>query len=237
MKRLLLLLALASGYTAHAAIALVTNKNCNGTSCTTAAANNTGATLFVVSVANYSSDACAVPVSDSSSNTWVHLTGYGNDAGASNRHICISYVKNPTVTSSQTISITGGVSAAGVTFASFSGTDLTSPLDQQNGIANSVTTTTVQPGSVTPAQNNELVYSAICSNNSSTSSIDSGMTKINSTATIMFADAYKVQTSAAAINPTWTMDQLDYSCSAIATFKVAAGVSKSNQLTLGVGPH
>lgn len=175
---------------------------------TTASIDTTGASLLVA-VCGGDPPASNFTVSDSKGNTWTALTEASGGGFPNGR---MYYVANPTVGTGHTFTLGGTNIYAGIEVASFSGITSTSPFDQQNGVAGSAAdggTATAQPGSITPSENNELVVAGICVSDSSTVTINSGMTVApgqipyagGSNPTI--AIAYIVQTTAAAINPTW----------------------------------
>ena len=104
------------------------------------------------------------------------------------------------------------------------GADLTAPFDQQNGNT-AASGTTYQPGSVTPGSANELIVSLLFGAGSGTTTIDSSFTisdQLASTANAMAGGmAYLIQTSAAAVNPTWTRGGIgNVGPASIATFKI-----------------
>jgi len=167
---------------------------------TTSAIDTTGATLLVM-VCTYATSAS---VSDSKSNTWTSLTAQSN-TGIFNQ---IFYVNSatPTVGSGHTFTLTASVSV--VTAMAFNLT-LASPFDVQTG-SSAASGSTIQPGSITPGSNNEIIISGVTGGNTMTTvSIDSGMTivyqqPLTGGSNYGHGAAYKVQTTAAAINPTWT---------------------------------
>ncbi len=141
----------------------------------------------------------------------------------------ICYAVNPTPSGSQTVTISGTVSA--VVFAAFSGVDTSSPFDQQNGFQN-CSGSTCPPGSITPSANNELVVSSLCWTDAGNSSIDSGMTIIDQIPLVGGVNygavlAYIVQTSAGAINPTWTAPTTTVATT-IASFKSGGAAAPNN---------
>lgn len=87
-------------------------------------------------------------------------------------------------------------------------------LDQQSGDA------APQPGSITPSEDNEIVITiAVCINGVPTG-IDSGFTTtdlVTSSSSTGLGLAYKIQTAAAAVDPTWSGSGL--TASAIQSFK------------------
>jgi hypothetical protein len=96
-------------------------------------------------------------------------------------------------------------------------------LDQFVATTGSGSTATVQPGTMTPAANNELVVSAMISHVRSTSlTVNSGfstpVTNMSTTAVFTGA-AHSIQTTATAVNPTWTKDSVDFLAAAQASIK------------------
>jgi hypothetical protein len=113
-----------------------------------------------------------------------------------------------------------------IAVAAFSGSHA-APFDQEN--QNNGVAATIQPGSITPAQDNELIISGFTPEGAmgGPASINEGMTiadQIDATggSNVGIAIAYKTQTTAAAINPTWTVFASALTCAAvIASFKKA----------------
>lgn len=210
------------------AIALVTNGqiagNANGG--TSGVLDTSGASLLVISVCQYSGVAAQAPT-DSKSNTWTALTEQKEAIEASNR---LYYVANPTVGSGHTFTVAATGIFSVTQIAAFSGVKTSSPFDQQNGNKTFDSISSFQPGSVTPGEDNELIIAAIAASRSTTFSINSSMTITNSSdynsgVSEGGALAYLVQSSFAAINPTWSFTPtVPISVAAtIATFKAAAG--------------
>lgn len=165
-------------------------------------------------------------ISDSKGNTW---TALNNVVGNFGSNTTIYYAENPTVGTGHTF--TSGAFGS-LCVSAFSGAALSSVFDQQTagGSAAGGAGTTVQPGSVTPTQDDELIISGVGGNQyANPPTVDSGFTipanqptvdGVNFGSTI----GYLIQTSASAVNPTWTVDGhgLTVTCN-IATFKAAAG--------------
>lgn len=188
------------------AIALVSHV-AKTTSGTTAGIDTTGATFLVVAVGYISTGASSgTPVlSDSNSNTWVRIAN-GLVANASvDLQVCL----NPTVGAGHTFT----VSAAGAPsfcVAAFSGT----ATDFQCGRAVNNSTasgTSVQPGSVTPTRDNCALVAALAYRDTTTVSVNSSFTITDqnpfaSGIAIGCVLAYRVETTATAVNPTfsWT---------------------------------
>lgn len=232
-----ILLVLLGGFpcTAWCAPSLVDHKVCSisGSSCTTAAMNNTGATVLVAynsCLDNGSVDPSVV--TDSSGNTWSKLTGQ-TATGSNVVNGTLWYVIGPVVTSSQTVTLSMISVACTLFAASFNGTLTTGAVDQSNGATSgsNLTQSTIQPGSITPGANGELLVTGLgvyCLTNCSTPvvGIDTGFTLIDSTNANSVVDgglAYFVQSSAAAINPTWSAGPVSAGIvSTITSFKVPA---------------
>jgi hypothetical protein len=117
--------------------------------------------------------------------------------------------------------------AASIFFAAFSGVKQTSPFDQING--SNGFASTLQPGSITPTENNELVVALLGINSSGTPmSINSGFTETNTEINFGAGDhyggcmAYIIQTTAAAVNPTWTRTNTNGMAVMQCSFKVGS---------------
>jgi hypothetical protein len=190
---------------------------------TTAAINTTGADLIVLILASVSGGGSA-SISDSKSNTWTPRTdqGHGSNGGGSRIYDCV-----PTsVGSGHTFTASAAFMYGGIFVLSFSGAHA-SPFDQQN--TNTGTGTTIQPGSVTPSEGNELIVfgAGALENGIDISSVNTG-TLGSHAAGVTAASygggiAYLIQTSASAVNPTITLSGSSGVTANIATYKSAAG--------------
>lgn len=192
------------------------------TGCTTAAFNSSGATLAVLGSASWEGGDTPSHT-DSASNTYSSLTAQSNVGLVECR---ITYCANPTTSATHTATVSGTNTYCNAIFSVYSGVLLASPFDQQNG--NKTTSgAAITVGSITPTDNNELIVTIIGRAGTG------GSETINESMTIMgrltgvvgqaytVAHAYKVQTTAAAINPTWTLtsDSGVDIAAAIASFK------------------
>lgn len=205
---------------------------------TTAAIDTSGSDILIAVTSYYATGTDSV--TDSKGNTWVKLNDYTN--GAFNR-VTISYVKSATVGTNHTFTSSGANgSFPAIAVAAFSGSNTSAPFDQQNGSTSSDT-----PGSITPTTDNQLIISGIStlSGAGSAPTIDSGFTVTDShgnaaSAYAGYGLAYKIQTTAAAVNPTWTDGDV-FRATNIASFKSSGAappvvVVVANNLTLlGVG--
>lgn len=200
--------------------------------------DTTGANLIVVEV-SYFDASSAVTVTDNKGNTYTALTGYGG-AGADYR-VKLFYCYAPTVGTGHTF--VGGVAGAycSVSIAAFSGA-AASPADQSAGSFNS-SSSTAQAGSITPTESGELIIATMCNR------LDAGSVSINDGFTIVDQElwqsgglgtalAYKIQTAAAATNPTWTLTSAVKNAPAIYSFKAADGGSGGTpSLVVSDGTH
>jgi hypothetical protein len=189
---------------------------CSGAFCsslTTSAINTTGADLIVVM---QEGNAGISAMSDSKSNSWIQAPTSENTGPT----LRILYAKNPTVGSGHTFTSNpnGAVSMA---VAAFSGANLTSPFDTDSG-AKQASGTTLQPGSITPSMDNELIVFGTGDSWTGTASVDIGSIldqgPFVSNTHFALAFAYQIQTSKTAINPTFTFSNAR-SAAIIAAFK------------------
>ncbi len=191
----------------------------NGNGFTTSTITTTGASLLVCVIAD--SDGSSPP-SDSKSNTWATAVG---PTATGNPDVTMYYVKNPTVGSGHTFTVTAASKFPSIYIASFSGTDTTANVDQNSSFSGNAGT--MQAGSITPSVANEVVVAGVCTGNATIATIDSGY---STTDALAFAGgvswgggmAYKVQTTAVATNPTWSNSAL-VTGAVIASFKSGAG--------------
>jgi hypothetical protein len=188
---------------------------------TTDAIDTTGADLIVLVISQYSVGASDTP-SDSKGNTWAGLTVQtSGDA-----RVRLFYASAPTAGSGHTFAYSVSNSYATITALAFSGAHA-SPFDQENGAGASAAS--IQPGSVTPTEDNELVVCGLCTggNQGGDATINGGFTLAHRFAydgnSMGGAGAYLIQATATAANPTWSWPNSGAAAAAIATFKAAAG--------------
>lgn len=184
----------------------------------------TGVNLLVALVTG--SNATPPTFSDNQSNTWTALT-QKNETGAGGGFSRIYYCYGPTVTSTQTFSVTGAGTFSSAITVGYSGS-ASSPFDQQNGTGQTIATST-PTGSVTPTQDNELIIygSEISGTGLDVSSVDVGSIVRHAAgdgATVYaICVAEQIQTTATTRNPTLTFNGTSVgSAAVIATFKAAA---------------
>lgn len=166
--------------------------------------DTTGADLIWVHVSDNSTGV----LTDNKGNTWQtdgpkHIGGFG---AAYSSQI---YAKNASSHSgaSHHFSISGTGTSPSIEVMAWSGSDTTSPLDQQNS-ASSNFGSSVQPGSITPSGNGYLVLTGVTYEDTTNAlSINSSFTISDqlvqsNSAHVGGGAAYFVQPTAGAINPT-----------------------------------
>lgn len=204
-----------------ALVAQAVAKATSSSTATTPAINTTGANLLVIVAADYAKNSATDSITDSLGNIWAPLNNYVN--GVNN--ITIWYAKNPNVGPNHTFS--GRGSYISILVSAWSGMDTVAPFDVQNG-AGCAGCHTLSPGSITPSADNSLIITGIA-NAANPVSIDSNFVLVNTqyvNSSKTAAQAYLVQSTAAAVNPTWTQAPSNSPPAAaiIASFKAAASV-------------
>ncbi len=213
--------AAASGFTA---ITVLRHRCDSGSSsaATTMAVDMTGATGIVLAITSFQGVASPTP-SDSSMNTW---TASATAENAANEKISMWYVANPSTSAMQTFSVSGVTTFPVVCVVGFSHSKLTAPLDQTSTNTTGADTT-LDTGSVTPSEDNEilLVGLAYGPTTGTTVSIDSGFNtppdNVDYSPGNNFGGAisFLVQSTAGALNPTWTWTAAEKASTAIITLK------------------
>ena len=159
---------------------------------TSTAIDTTGADFIIVGV-NGSLDG-TTDITDSESNTWVYL-------GQVSSALKCWLVFDPTTSASHTFTYSENGSGPQIVVGAYSGSD-GGPYDVQS--SNGVFSSTISPGSLTPAEDNSLLVTIAGNFNGTFSSIDSSFT-IQEAATsgnTRCALADLEQGTAAAVNPT-----------------------------------
>lgn len=199
-------------------VTLIANAAAGGgsTSATTGAVDSTGANLAVVPGGRLFS---SITWSDSKGNTFTALSTYTHSIFGGS----LAYCLNLTVGSGHTFTGSGTQPAVGASL--FSGVDA---YDQESGSGGGGSSTR-QPGSITPPSDGCLFFTGFTADNNNYWAVDSGFTLAgsidNSPGThFSVAWAYKIQTTAAAENPTWTeVGSNNNNIAFMATFTPAAG--------------
>lgn len=209
------------------AIALVahTSRAANGT---TAGIDTTGATLLVAAVAwTQGSAAYTNTPTDSKSNLWMSVAIMQGEIAQTTADVNLWVSVNPTVGAAHTFTCGAGSPAMAV--AAFSGVATTYPIGQSR-LKGATSVTSVQPGSLTPPLDNNLVITAIGYRDTTALSINGSFTisdqvAFSSGVNVGIGLAYLIQTSAAAANPTWSWTNASNTTCSIAYFQptVSAG--------------
>jgi hypothetical protein len=207
------------------AIALVTHTATNtGTASggTTSGVNTTGASFLVVGVSWVASGTQNTPT-DSLGNTYTPLTTYSSFGPT----VGLFYAANPAVGAGHTVTATGSFVFNAIFFAAFSGVATSLPFDAINGGFSNSSPASQQFGSVTPANSNSLVVALSGIDFGGVGTINSGFTitdTLAGTSDYGGGLAYLVQTTATAVNPTWSWVTAGGSVAGSnAVFKAGAG--------------
>ncbi len=142
------------------AIAFVsgTTKQNNG-NFTTTAIDTRGADLIILSLScsKTHGPGLVASISDSKTNTWLNTGGIYQADGSNNAESTFVYCLNPTTDAAHTFSTTGaGSILQSMCVGAYSGAN--NGLDSVHSGGSSLAAFTVQPGSVTPNQNNSLIF-------------------------------------------------------------------------------
>lgn len=217
----------------------VSSASAGGGTYTSGSFDTTGADIIIIGVTKQ--NGTSPTLSDSKSNTWNTRTPYSG--GTFNAEGRLYYAINPSVGSGHTFTLAG--SSFGVMdILYFSGSDLSTPYDTENGAGNGSFVSSAQPGSITPSQNNCVVVSYFASGSANSMSVDSSMSltdqaPLTGGAHYGGAIAYIIQTTAGAINPTWSFTGTTSGGVTVASFKAASGGGGSSTARrlpfLGVG--
>jgi hypothetical protein len=195
---------------------------------TTDAINTTGADLIVISVSRFNTPT----VSDSAGNTWTALT---EATLGGHPEVRLYYCLNPTTSATHTFTAAAANAFAGISVQAWSGAD--SYNSQQSGTGTAAGTS-LQPGSITPSADGCLIISGFGYGGTSTISINSGFNITNqlpldSGNAYGTAIAYLDQTTAAAVNPTWSWTGSTSANAVMAVFAPAAGGGGGGSSTVG----
>lgn len=210
-------------------VGMTTTDGDSANTVTTDAIDTTGATAIAIAVASFTSG--GLTVSDSKSNTWTPLT---QECSAADNCIQLFFFCGGTVGSSHTFTAAGTSKFPAVIVFPLAGTLTASCSDGESSGGNTTSTTSVQPGTLTPSRDNGIVITAIGFLSDHTdASIDGGFSD-----PIEFpsdganfdgiAGSYLIQTTAAATNPTWTWTSGTHGAAVSAAFKVAAAATTPN---------
>jgi hypothetical protein len=198
---------------------LVADSICGGSS-STVILNTTLANFLIVAV-TYFNAATGLSLTDTKGNTWVPLTAVGTGGGAGG-FLKFYYCLNPTVGSGHGFTWAGTSAFGSIAVAAYSRLKLTSAFDVENGAGNA-SATSIQPGSITPSEDNELIVTGLLKFTFSSPTVNSGFNIRTyaqgggSNFDVAIADL--IQSSAASVNPLWSNANADRIASVIASFK------------------
>jgi hypothetical protein len=170
--------------------------------------NTTGASLLVAVIGGPNASGT---ISDSNSNTWNYLTTYKTATSGSATYLRIAYAYNPTVGVGHYFTV-GAVNTSAQIYA-FSNMNTTSAVyDSTAGVqgTQAISSTSVQPGSITPTNAGELLIFGTASYNGFSSfptvndSFSSPVGFISPTGAYNSVSSYLMDSSSSAINPTMT---------------------------------
>lgn len=176
---------------------------------TSSAIDTTGANFLIATVSWYAavSNIQLAQFSDSKGNTWSELTVAGLP-GSTNTANRVFYCVPTSVGTGHTFTASQTATYPAIAVMAFSNMSAT-PFDQQSE-GEATATNTVQPGSITATQANSVLFCAASFDvNATTVSIDLSFTGLVQAApssgnNVGVGLAYRIDTSAAATNPTWT---------------------------------
>lgn len=223
-------------------VVTATAGSATGTNVTTGAVDTTGATGLVLIASTYAGGGAVDSISDSKGNTWTALT----PQATSFPRVTIYYSIPTSVGSGHTFTNTVTAGFPSLAVYALAGTHATTFYDsvQSGANSNSGAATSLQPGSVTPSQANCIVITGFGNDPGAGSlAIDSSFSTPLVT-TYLAANhegvgaAYIIQTSASAVNPTWSWSGGARASAPIAVFRAAAagGSIIINPLTGPLGP-
>lgn len=216
--------AVAPGSNNFTLIAHTAKSSGSGNSVESDAIDTTGADFLVLAVADYavsnsrsiSDNISGVPTG----NTWHALT----DADDGTLRVTIYWCKPSSVGPGHTFLDTGTFAFPAIAVAAFSGAHAT-PFDVQ-AIGNATSATASAGSGITPTQSGELIIAAVGVGVGSIPSINSGFTisdarDYSDGLALGVGLAYLLQTTAAPVDPDWTLSGSSPWVAAIASFKGA----------------
>jgi hypothetical protein len=176
-------------------------QSANGTNVTTDAIDTTGAKLLVAITCDNSSGQAPT---DNKSNTWYSFTSQTN-VGITRIHVALGSTLN--VGTGHTFTKSAGAPAIAILAFGATGIISWQTVNTQSG-ASSGGATSLQPGSLTPIVNNELIVMGMGDDWGSGLAVDVG-TLLDSAILVPgvafgIASAYEIQITATARNPTWS---------------------------------
>jgi len=221
----------------------IQHSTCGSTAngCTTPAANYTGANIYVVGVSEYGTNKGTV--SDSAGDIFYgpYLSPEGSAISA-----LIYYAPNVSATgqSVETFTYSSNGSYATVAVEGFSNVSPSSPLAQyqQNEISTAATSITAGASGISPASNNQLLFTVV-ENNASTvaQTVNDSFTvtdqRPGSSTSEGGGGAYLIQSAASSVNPTWSWTTNSAAAAAIESFLPNTGNAYTEVLDFSGGTN
>jgi hypothetical protein len=185
----------------------------------TSGAYDTSGANFIVVAVQWLTGGSAPTLADSKGNSWTPLTQYGTGPSWTR----LFYAQNASCGAGHTFTLSAtGFGYPTLVMAAFSGVNA-SAFDVENGAVNGGGGSTLQPGIVTPGVDNCLVVSSFCFNQGGDygPGVDSGFSILDTLPSggAPGSLACLVQTTAAAVNPTWTLSSGVQRVATIAVFR------------------
>lgn len=207
----------------------------NSSHVTTPGFDTSTANLIVIGVTSDVGGGSPTPT-DSKSNTWTALTQRTTSGGA---RVRLFYCLNPTVGAAHTFDLNSANTFPALIVWAFSGVANSSAFDVENGNAFNIATA-IQTGSVSPGADDEVIISLLAVDVGATYAIDSGFgtpIQVNFVNGQHYGSAgsHLIQTTAGAVNPTWSSWTSTDCATAIAVFKAAPAAAESIALGAAVG--
>ena len=193
---------------------------------TTGNLDTSGADLIVIIFSHLAANGDTA-ISDNQGNSYTARTQYDSGANAERLY----YKQAPTTSTTHTFTSTLSLQYGSMVVLAFSGS-ATTPYNTENGAT--TTGTTLQPGSITPSEDNCVVVAGLSAGATGTYAIDSGFStvyQVNYSGGVNYgvAAAYKIQTTAAAVNPTFSGFGFSTDAATQASFKAVAASSGDTQ--------
>jgi hypothetical protein len=213
---------------AFSLVATVSKQSTDTNPITTSSIDTTGADLIILLGCWATVYGGAGTFSDSKGNTWTLLT---QRTYSTNIVARLAYCVSPTVGSGHTFSFgAGNFGYYSISVQAWSGVNTSSAFGSENGYTGNIYPNyTFQPGSLTPAEDNELLVAGFCHGRTMSYTIGSSYTE---TADLTVTNgrglgfAYLVQGTAATVNPVITVtDNLTDIAAVTACFKAAAAAT------------
>lgn len=196
-------------------------KNGTSTGCTTDAVDTTGKDIICVFASWFGNGSASI--SDSKGNTW-STNGKVYDGGITLTNLQMWWCVSPTVGSGHTFTVMADYCSAG--YVAAAGADTAAAFDQEVTAVNT-SSTTHQPGSLTPGENDCLVVTAIGTYPENPSGVDGTYAEVlvnySSGNGLGLGIGCEAQTTATATNPTWTLSGAVPAAVLVASFHAAAG--------------